>query len=191
MKTAIQSEIIEGLNKGQSHQEVFDSLSEKYFKNGKLLTEEVAKVPIPARKEKYKFAWVFLLIILFAFLALKILSIIMLIFLQSFFGLFINLLFSGILIYVIISVYKYEKYTFQFLGFLGLANILWIVFFSSGNSIIYILASFIDLLLVAGMCIMSYLLYYKLFVKNTVETVAVKYANGKQGFERHAKFSER
>ena len=191
MKTAIQLEIMEGLNKGQSHQEVFDSLSEKYFKNGKLLTEEVVKVPIPARKEKYKFAWVFLLIILFAFLALKLLSLLLLLASQDIFGLLINLIFTGILIYVIISVFKYEKYTFQFLGFLGLANILWIVFFSRGNNIIYILASFMDLLLVAGMCIMSYLLYYKLFVKNTVETVAVKYANGKQGFERHAKFTER
>jgi hypothetical protein len=188
MKKEIEQEVEEALAQGQTHQEIFTSLSEKYFKQGKLLTEVLCKTPIPARKKKFKAVWIILLFILGILLALRSMN---MIFLESGFDKFINGFFAAILAYVIYSVAKYEKYTFQFLGVLGIVNTLWIVRISHKAYGGVSPDALISLVLVVGMCVCSYILYFQLFVKHAIKKVVVQGANGKNRVEVHATFEKR
>lgn len=188
MKAEILSEVKESLSHGLSHQEIFDQLKEKYHKDGKLLTETLCKLPIPSRKKKLQFLWIILLVVLSLLAALRSLSLIIL---NNGIGQFVNLVILAILLYIIYSVIRYEKYTFQFLGVLGLVNMYWILHPVMVFGSMLTLDGLISLFMIVAMCICSYILYYKLFVKHSVTKVPVQYMDGTSRFEIQAKFTER
>jgi hypothetical protein len=188
MKKEIESEVKEALEGGKTHQEVFDNLKEKYYKSGKLLTEVLTKTPIAARRKQYYAAWIILLVILGLLAALRALTIIAA---ETGFMRVVNILITGVIVYIIVSVAKYEKYTFQFLGVLGLLNTYWIIKGSLRGDAGIGIEGFISLALVAGMCICSYLIYFKVFIKHKMEKVLVQYMDGSSKYEMQAKFTER
>lgn len=188
MKKEIEQEVEEALSNGQTHQQVFDALNPKYYKNGKLLTDVLCKTPIPVRKQRFKAVWIILIGILGILLALRSLSVV---FMEGGFNKFVNVFFGVILAYVIYSVAKYEKYTFQFLGVLGIVNILWIIRSSRAFGTDTNPDTFISLILVFGMCVCSYIIYFQVFVKHEIAKKLVIDPDGRRRMEVHAFFIER
>lgn len=185
----MEAEIKAGLEEGKRHQEIFDELKGKYYQQGKLLTDILCKLPIPSRKKKYFMVWMLLLVVLGLLASLRALSCILA---TSGFDRVVNGFFTAVLVYIIISVARYEKYTFQFVGALGALNIYWIIqrgILTSGGSMA--IDGFISLALVVVMCFCAYWLYYKLYVKHKVEKVWVPYMDGSKRLEVQATFMER
>jgi len=188
MKKEIEQEVDDLLESGNSHQQVFDLLQEKYLKQGKLLTDVLCKTPVPHRKKKLKAVWFILLFILALLVALRTLNVIAM---EGGLNKFINGFFAVILIYIIYSVAKYEKYTFQFLGALGLVNTYWIYRTSFHGTQEQYIDGIVSGVLVVAMCVCAYILFFKLFVKHSVDKVVVQDADGRNRMIVKASFKER
>lgn len=187
-KEEIKYEITNGLTSGLTHQEIFCQLKEKYHKDGKLLTNTLCKLPIPTRKKNLKFLWAILLALISILAALKALTIL----LAESTGLkIISLLHLIILIYIIYSAAKYEKYTFQFLGFLGILGILGIIAPIMTNHRAISIDEIVSIFLIGSVCICSYVLYNRLFVRHEIKKILVIAKDGRRSFEMRARFIER
>lgn len=144
MKKEIEAEVRAKLEEGKSHQEVFEELKTTYMKQGKLLTDILCKIPIPARRKQYYAVWMTLLVVLGLLAATG-------------FERVVNGFFTLVLVYIIVSVARYEKYTFQFVGALGALNIYWIIqrgILTGGGTMA--IDGFISLGLVGLMCGCAY-----------------------------------
>lgn len=154
MKKEIEAEVRAKLEEGKSHQEVFEELKTTYTKQGKLLTDVLCKIPIPARRKQYYAVWMTLLVDLGLLAALRGLSCLLA---ATGFERVVNGFFTLVLVYIIVSVARYEKYTFQFVGALGALNIYWIIqrgILTGGGTMA--IDGFISLGLVGLMCGCAY-----------------------------------
>lgn len=193
MKKEIEQIVKSRLENYESHQSIFDDLKHQYNRNGKELTAALCKYPIESRKKQYKWVWIILLVSLITLLLFRVSSLII----NELDGLekFVSIAYIIILGLIIFSVLKYEKYTFQFLGVLGIANLLRIYFlkpeiYVSSDSIFHF-QGIVNVILILVVCITSYFVYYKLFVKHKVEKVKTPNMDGTTRLEIQAQFTER